>query len=112
MIIANNMSAVNHIYMHMNTGLVKRLIFCHNRQNIRKNEHISIQLRDSPLTYKIFKFTGRENLETVLAGKAHRVGVKGTAPSFIENTYNGKTTKREFPIRNHGEGAPGARVHT
>ncbi len=59
----------------------------------------------SSLTYKIFKFTGRENLETVLAGKAHRVGVKGTAPSFIENTYNGKTTKREFPIRNHGEGA-------
>ena len=62
----------------------------------------------SSLTYKIFKLTGRENVETLLAGKAHRVGVKGTAPSFIENTWNGKTLKREFPIRNHGEGAAAA----
>ena len=65
----------------------------------------------SSLTYKIFRFTGPDKIETLLSGKAHRVGVKGTAPSFIENTVDGKTSKREFSIRNHGEAAAAALEH-
>jgi len=59
----------------------------------------------SSLTYKVFKLAGPETIETLLSGKAHRVGVKGSAPSYIENTYEGTTQKTEIPLRNHGEAA-------
>ena len=42
----------------------------------------------SSLTFKIFNSTVNGNLEVVLSGKAHRVGVKGSESSFIEYDNN------------------------
>jgi acetate kinase len=59
----------------------------------------------SSLTYKVFKFSGSGNIETLLSGKAHRVGVTGTEPSFIENTYEGRVSRNEALMQNHGQAA-------
>ena len=59
----------------------------------------------SSLTYKVFEIKSADNIEAVLSGKAHRVGVKGSEPSFIENHFEGNTHKNVTPIRNHGEAA-------
>jgi len=59
----------------------------------------------SSLTYKVFKIKNPENIEIILSGKAHRVGVKGTEPSFIEHHFNKKYEKKEVPIKNHSEAA-------
>ena len=59
----------------------------------------------SSLTYKVFRIKNPENIEIILSGKAHRVGVKGTEPSFIEHHFNKKQEKKEIPIKNHAEAA-------
>jgi acetate kinase len=40
----------------------------------------------SSLNYKVFAATGPETLDTVVSGKAHRVGVRGSEPSSIEHS--------------------------
>ena len=59
----------------------------------------------SSLTYKIFNVKSPKNIKTILSGKAHRVGVKGSKPSFIEHRLNKKQEKKEIPIANHSEAA-------
>ena len=59
----------------------------------------------SSLTYKIFNVKSPKNIKTILSGKAHRVGVKGSKPSFIEHHLNKKQEKKEISIANHSEAA-------
>ena len=59
----------------------------------------------SSLNYKVYRFENIERFSVVLSGKAHRVGVKGTEPSFIEHHLNGHKETRTQPISNHREAA-------
>lgn len=59
----------------------------------------------SSLTFKLFEKKSDDEVEEVLAGKAHRVGVKGSKPSSIEFHYRGLDDLREIPIPDHGEAA-------
>ncbi len=59
----------------------------------------------SSLTYKIFNVSSPKNIKTILSGKAHRVGVKGSKPSFMEHHLNKKQEKKEISIANHSEAA-------
>jgi acetate kinase len=59
----------------------------------------------SSLTYKIFRHTGNENLEVVVSGKAHRVGVVGTESAFVEHKIGGVSRKEETGIPDHKEAA-------
>jgi len=54
----------------------------------------------SSLSYKIFEVSGDETA-ILLAGKAHRVGVTGSEPSFIENKLRGTVEKETVPIADH-----------
>ncbi len=55
----------------------------------------------SSLSYKIFDFKKSGNVALIFKGKAHRVGVKGIACSYIENTWDGKTCKDSVDIPDH-----------
>lgn len=44
-------------------------------------------------------------MEVILSGKAHRVGVKGSEPSFIEYKLGGNAEKEVTPIRSHRRAA-------
>jgi acetate kinase len=55
----------------------------------------------SSLTYKVFSGTCFANPEVVLRGKAHRVGVKGSEPSFVEHRFQGQVHKDVLPIEDH-----------
>lgn len=59
----------------------------------------------SSLTFKAFKVKADNDIEEIFIGKAHRVGVKGREPSFIEYKYSGRTEKVETPLPNHGKAA-------
>ncbi|HOE62320.1 MAG TPA: acetate/propionate family kinase [Candidatus Sumerlaeota bacterium] len=59
----------------------------------------------SSLTYKVFDSESGRDGKAILSGKAHRVGVKGTQPSFIEHRYGSETKKDVVPINNHREAA-------
>ncbi len=59
----------------------------------------------SSLNYKVFRFENTEVSSIAISGKAHRVGVKGTEPSFIEHHLNGQIEKQTRPIANHSEAA-------
>ena len=59
----------------------------------------------SSLTYKLFGIKTPEDVEILLSGKAHRVGVKGKEPSFIEHRFQTKVQKDIIPIRNHNQAA-------
>lgn len=59
----------------------------------------------SSLTYKIFQPDPSGEIAEVLSGKAHRVGVKGTEPSFIENHLGGEDYRDVVPIPDHRTGA-------
>jgi acetate kinase len=51
----------------------------------------------SSLNYKVFSAAaGKEDLEVLAAGKAHRVGVKGTQASFIE--YHSPVSRKHLDI--------------
>lgn len=58
----------------------------------------------SSLNYKVFT-ENNSKLEIKAKGKAHRVGVKGTEPSFIEHFRNNLAVNQSLPIRNHREAA-------
>ncbi|HAH30884.1 MAG TPA: acetate kinase [Elusimicrobia bacterium] len=55
----------------------------------------------SSLTFKVFAATPAGDLKIVLTGKAHRVGVKGTQPSFIEFQQGSNNEKCEAPLQSH-----------
>ena len=59
----------------------------------------------SSLTYKVFGITASECAKEIISGKAHRVGVKGKEPSFVEHHFRGKTRKDAVPIRSHKQAA-------
>ncbi|MDP8218277.1 MAG: acetate/propionate family kinase, partial [Candidatus Theseobacter exili] len=59
----------------------------------------------SSLTYKVFGVTNSGSINVLVSGKAHRVGVTGSEPSFIENSFKGKFQKDTKPIKNHSEAA-------
>ncbi|MFA5271947.1 MAG: acetate/propionate family kinase [Candidatus Omnitrophota bacterium] len=59
----------------------------------------------SSLTYKLFGVIGYEDVNVVLSGKAHRVGVKGEEPSFIEHFFQGEIRKDVTPLKNHKQAA-------
>ena len=59
----------------------------------------------SSLTYKIFHIDKAGNPEVLLSGKAHRVGVKGTEGSFVENKYKNKVFKEVIEIKDHRQAA-------
>lgn len=66
---------------------------------------LSFNCGSSSLTYKIFSIDRSGNIEAVASGKAHRVGVKGTASSFLEHNYKGNFEKNNVPLKNHREAA-------
>ena len=55
----------------------------------------------SSLNYKIFSPGTAGDLVVVCQGKAHRVGVKGSQPSFIEHHLQEETFKVTLPIPDH-----------
>ena len=59
----------------------------------------------SSLSYKIYRSDNAEALETLVTGKAHRVGVTGTEAAFIEHRWAGQTQKLVRPMANHPEAA-------
>jgi len=59
----------------------------------------------SSLTYKIFRRSPPGPPETVLSGKATRVGVKGSEPSFMTNRFEGRETKTIVPLKDHRRAA-------
>ncbi len=59
----------------------------------------------SSLNYKVYVAHPPDHLETIVKGKAHRVGVKGSEPSFIEHHHNNDADKLTTPINDHSEAA-------
>ncbi|MHC1783020.1 MAG: acetate/propionate family kinase [Anaerolineaceae bacterium] len=55
----------------------------------------------SSLNYKIFKASRGDELKVVCKGKAHRVGLKGSQPSFIEHYWQGERLEKIIPIPDH-----------
>lgn len=59
----------------------------------------------SSLTYKLYKTGSTDNIEVVASGKAHRVGVTGTEPSFIEHKTAESTVKNVISLKTHKDAA-------
>jgi acetate kinase len=59
----------------------------------------------SSVSYKIFGVEDPGKIEVIAVGKAHRVGVKGSEPSFIEHSYKGENQKVVLPITNYRQAA-------
>jgi acetate kinase len=59
----------------------------------------------SSVNYKLFEITEKETLKVLAYGKAHRVGVQGSEPSFIEHHLGDRTEKITLPISNHRQAA-------
>lgn len=59
----------------------------------------------SSLSYKLYRAAGSQDLEALLSGKAHRVGVTGTAAAFIEHHLAGERYQQTGPIPDHGAAA-------
>lgn len=59
----------------------------------------------SSLNYKVFKNDGTGRLKVLCKGKAHRVGVTGSRPSFIEHFRDGERVEKIIPISNHSAAA-------
>jgi acetate kinase len=55
----------------------------------------------SSLNFKVYTASADSNVDVVCSGKAHRVGVKGTQPSFLECHYGSKDEKTVTPIPDH-----------
>jgi acetate kinase len=54
----------------------------------------------SSQNYCLYRYNPN-SIEVICKGKAHRVGVKGSEPSFIEHKYAGETTRLSLPIPDH-----------
>jgi acetate kinase len=59
----------------------------------------------SSVSYKVFKVEDNKKVKVIIEGKAHRVGVKGSEPSFAEHKYKGKIHKDVLPITNYRQAA-------
>jgi len=59
----------------------------------------------SSLTFKVFAASSEADARAVFAGKAHRVGVKGSAPSFLEYHGGPRNERVETPLGSHGQAA-------
>jgi acetate kinase len=59
----------------------------------------------SSLTYKVFKAADVRTVEAAVSGKAHRVGVTGTEPSFIEHKFGESTRKDIIQLKTHKDAA-------
>ncbi len=59
----------------------------------------------SSLTCKAFSVDGSDGIVPILSVKAHRVGVRGSAPSFIEYRFSGEREVDRQPVNTHGEAA-------
>lgn len=59
----------------------------------------------SSVSYKVFEVEDKKKIEVVTAGKAHRVGVKGSEPSFVEHKYKERIKKDVVPITNYRQAA-------
>ena len=57
----------------------------------------------SSLTYKVFEVERPDTVTVIVSGKAHRVGVKGSEPAFIESLFNGEVHKETMTIKNHAD---------
>ena len=55
----------------------------------------------SSLTFKVFTAAAGGEIKTVLTGKAHRVGVKGTQPSYIEYQQGSDCEKSKVQLQSH-----------
>ena len=65
----------------------------------------------SSLSYKVFAFQNDRKVDLILKGKAYRVGVKGTARSYIETHCNGTVEKDIVDIPDHKTAACLAAKH-
>lgn len=54
----------------------------------------------SSQNYKLYQSEGK-SLQLLCKGKAHRVGVKSSEPSFIEHHWSEQTKKEEVPLPDH-----------
>ncbi len=59
----------------------------------------------SSVSYKVFGIDDKKNIEVIIVGKAHRVGVKGSEPSFVEHKYKERIQKDVVPITNYRQAA-------
>ncbi|MDD5010862.1 MAG: acetate/propionate family kinase [Phycisphaerae bacterium] len=59
----------------------------------------------SSLTYKVYKAGNNGAIEASASGKAHRVGVTGTEPSFIEHKIGEIAGKDIIPLKTHKDAA-------
>jgi len=60
----------------------------------------------SSLSFKVFKRLARKGrICPFYSGKAHRVGVKGSEPSFMETLYRGHKSRRETVLDSHRKAA-------
>jgi acetate kinase len=55
----------------------------------------------SSLSYKVFETNGPESLRVLVSGKAHRVGVHGDQPAYLEHLYQGQTVRRTTTLPDH-----------
>lgn len=58
----------------------------------------------SSLNYKVFRQDGN-SLDVLCSGKAHRVGVKGSEPAFIEHQKGDSHSQVQATIENHRDAA-------
>lgn len=58
----------------------------------------------SSQNYKLYRVNG-PTLELICRGKAHRVGVKGSEPAFIEHHWGEQTQKDVLPLPDHRSAA-------
>ncbi|MGA2143233.1 MAG: acetate/propionate family kinase [Brevinematales bacterium] len=59
----------------------------------------------SSVSYKVFRVEDFNEIEVLITGKAHRVGVTGSEPSFIEHEYKELIQKDELPITSYEQAA-------
>lgn len=59
----------------------------------------------SSVSYKVFEVEDKKKIEVVTAGKTHRVGVKGSEPSFVEHKHKERIQKDVVPITNYRQAA-------
>jgi len=66
------------------------------------NKHILIfNCGSSSLSYKVFSISKNRDIEVFIHGKAHRVGVVGSEPSFIEHFCGNDVIKQTIAIKDH-----------
>jgi len=65
----------------------------------------------SSLNYKVFSGTSVKNIKVIARGKAHRVGVKSSEPSFIEHHLRQQNEKITTSLETHQKAASQILTH-